>query len=338
VSTNKLFMISAIKRRYATYRYVFVGADFHSEGGAWRSIHALYKYLDGSSEAVLLADLRRGDGWKQWICSLLFAPRIVVNGMAAVERWGVLAGLALRKNVAVYLHDTAYMLDALQRDKPRVYRCLARLLRNRPVLCVSERMAELYQKRFGAINTIVVYEVTELDPEPKLDSKKVHLVMVGSLNRRKGYPLFVKTAEEAAKRGMPWHFHWIGGLGEPDLAPISSVITWWGWRASATPIVKQADAFFLTSEDDPQPLACLEALALGKRAIVYAGTGSAELVEGLPGCRVFARHDVADAIGAIRSALAEEPDLHLHREAVARHSDVGVFHRRLESVFSGADD
>jgi glycosyltransferase involved in cell wall biosynthesis len=330
-------MISKIKHRYSSYRYVLVGGDFHSEGGAWRSIHAFYKYLDGSAQPGLLVDLRRGDGWKQWISSLLFAPRIVVNGMAAVERWRVLAGLAWRKDVAVYLHDTAYMLDALRRDKPWVYRCLARLLRNRPVLCVSKSMAELYRERFGAKNTIVVYEVTELDPEPKLDPGKLHLVMVGSLNRRKGYPLFLQTAEMAADRGMPWQFHWVGGLGEADLAPVSSFITWWGWRDSAAPIVKQADVFFLTSEDDPQPLACLEALALGKRAVVYAGTGSAELVDGLPGCRVFARHHVDDAFDAIRCALAEDPEMHLHREVLARYSDVGMFHRRLELVFSGTD-
>ncbi len=73
-------MISTIKRRYAGYRYVLVGADFHSEGGAWRSIHALYRHLDGAGERALLVDLRRGDGWKQWICSVLFAPCIVVCG------------------------------------------------------------------------------------------------------------------------------------------------------------------------------------------------------------------------------------------------------------------
>jgi glycosyltransferase involved in cell wall biosynthesis len=330
-------MITAIKRRYLGYHYVLLGADFHSEGGAWRSIHAFYKHLNGMGVPVLLVDLRRGDGWKQWICCLLFSQRIVVNGMAALGRWRILAGLALRRDVVIYLHDTVYMLDALRREKPWVYRCLARLLRRRTVLCVSEKMAELYRERFGARNTVVVYEVTELEPMPVLDPARKHVVMTGSLNRRKGYPLFVQTAELAVERGLPWTFHWIGGLGEADLAPVSAAINWWGWRDSPTPIVKQADVFFLTSMDDPQPLACLEALALGKRAVVYERTGSAEIVAELPGCRVFNSYDAHNALAAIEAALDEEPELVRHRANLTQHAGVAAFRQRLNAALGFTD-
>jgi glycosyltransferase involved in cell wall biosynthesis len=325
-------MLSKIKQRYAAYQYVLVGADFHSEGGAWRSIHSFYKHLESTGISVLLVDLRRKDGWRQWICALLFSPCIIVNGMAAMSLRRVLWGLRLRRNAAVYLHDTEYMLDALQRDKPRAYHNLAWTLRDRPVLCVSEKMADLYRVRFGARQVSVVYEVTEVDSEPVLEAGKVHIVMVGSLNRRKGYPLFVETAELAAARGLSWRFHWVGGLGEADLAPVSDAISWWGWRDSATPIVKQADVFFLTSIDDPQPLACLEALALGKRAVVYAGTGSAEIIEGLQGCRVFAEHAAEIALEALMAAITVEVDCELVRARVLEIADVRAFARRLENT------
>lgn len=327
-------MLARIKNRYAGYRHVLVGADFHAEGGAWRSIHAYYKYLGEAGEPVLLVDLQRGDGWKRWFCSLLFAPRIVVNGMSAAMRWRVLLGLSLRPDAAVYLHDTGYMLDALQREKPLTYRCLARLLRNRPVLCVSDQMAHLYRERFVSRNAAVVYEVIELDPEPVLDPQKVHVVMVGSLNRRKGYPLFVATAELAASRGLPWQFHWIGGLGEADLAHVSNSITWWGWRNSAASIVKQADIFFLASVDDPQPLACLEALALGKRVVAYSGTGSSEVILGLQGCRIFDEHTVDLAFTALSEALEEQPDVEAIKAAVTKFAGVGEFSKRIQSVFA----
>jgi glycosyltransferase involved in cell wall biosynthesis len=327
-------MISKIKRRYAGYRYVLVGADFHSEGGAWRSIHAFYKHLDGVREPVLLVDLRRGDGWKQWICSVLFAPCIVVNGMAAVARWRVLAGLTLRKDAAIYLHDTDYMLDGLQREKPLVYRCLARLLRERPVLCVSERMAALYRERFGASNTTVVFEVTELEPAPLLEAGRRHIVMAGSLNRRKGYSLFVRTSELAAERGLPWTFHWVGGLGEADLAPVSDAIRWWGWRDSVSPVLEKADLFFLSSVDDPQPLACLEALALGKRAVVYQGTGSAEVVDGLAGCRVFVKHEAESALEALEAAMGENVDTATMQARLSAVADVKAFGWRMAEVFN----
>jgi glycosyltransferase involved in cell wall biosynthesis len=313
-------MISTIKRRYAGYRYVLVGADFHSEGGAWRSMHAFYKHLDGVRESVLLVDLRRGDGWKQWICALLFSPKIIVNGMASVERWQMLLGMLFRKDAAIYLHDTEYMLDVLQQQKA--------------VLCVSERMADLYRNRFGARHTEVVYELTELEPDPVLELGRRHIVMAGSLNRRKGYPLFVETAELAAERGLPWTFHWVGGLGESDLAPISPAIRWWGWRDSTSLILKQADVFFLSSVDDPQPLACLEALALGKRVVVYAGTGSAEIVEGLSGCQVFSNHDAESAFNALEAVLGENVDTAAMQARLSAVADVKAFEQRMAEVFN----
>lgn len=327
-------MISAIKRRYANYSYVLVGADFYSEGGAWRSIHAFYRHFDKAGESLLLLDLKRADGWKQWICALLFSPRIIVNGMAAMERWSVLVGLAWRKDAAVYLHDTESTLDALQQHKPWVYHCLARLLRDRPVLCVSEQMAALYRERFGTMQTTVIYEVTELEPEPKLEPNKIHLVMVGSLNRRKGYSLFLEAAKLASARGLAWQFHWVGGLGEADLLPISKLITWWGWQNSATPILKQADVFFLSSVDDPQPLACLEALALSKRAVVYSGTGSAEIVDGLRGCKVFTKHEAECALEALQSALTEQVDPAAMRSRLKEIADVKMFQRRIDAIFN----
>lgn len=323
-----------LKKRYKEYGLVLVGADFYSEGGAWRSIHSLYRYLEARCESVLLIDLRRGDGLRQWMCALLFSPRIVVNGMAALVRWSVIIGLFLRTDIAIYLHDTEYALDDLQRNFPLKYRLLRHLLKKGTVLCVSEKMSALYQTRFGSQRTSVVYEVTETNPEPVLEEGLVHIVMTGSLNRRKGYPLFVETAELAKRRGLQWQFHWVGGLGEVDLAPVSSSIKWWGWRESAAPIVSQADAFFLSSLDDPQPLACLEAMALGRRAVVYAATGSSEVVKGLQGFRVFARYDPECALDALQEALSESVEKGTVLERLSAVAGVSQFANRIEESFS----
>ena len=78
--------------------------------------------------------------------------------------------------------------------------------------------------------------------------------------------------------------------------------------------------------------------ALGTRAVVYAKTGSSEVVSGLPGCRVFAEHEAGSAIEALENALREEPQRHLYREVLSRYSDVEAFHRRLESVFQSRDN
>jgi len=333
---NKEDMFKQLRRRFSAYRYVFVGADFHSEGGAWLSIYSFYRELNAAGEPVLLADLRRDDGLRRWVCALLFSPRIIVNGMAAVERWTILAGLALRKDAVIYLHDTNYMLDSLQRQKPLLYRTLSLLLRRRTVLCVSEQMAELYRKRFNVQRAVVVYELTELNPSPVFAPDKVHILMVGTINRRKGYPLFVRTAELAAKEGLAWEFHWVGALGESDLAPVSDAITWWGWRDDVGSMIGKADVFFLTSVDDPQPLACLEALALGHRVVVFRGTGSAEVVEGLRGCGVYELHDAESALGALKRALDSEPDRESYLRKLERIASLDAFRSNLDSAFEAA--
>lgn len=330
-------MFGALKKRFSEYQLVIVGGDFNSEGGAWRSIYSLYQHLDSQRAPVLLVDLRRRDGWRRWICAIFFSPKIVVNGMSAVSKWRVLLGLFIRRDVAIYLHDTQYMLDAFQNGHPFAYRVLSQLLRKRTVMCVSAGMAQLYQDRFGTRNTKVVYEVIDLEPEPVLDPGRKHIVMVGSLDRRKGYPLFADVAEKAAKQGLQWEFHWVGGLGEGDLAPVSQAITWWGRKASPNPILRQADVFFLSSIDDPQPLACLEAASLSCRCVVFRQTGSSEVVGQLPGCRVFDEYEVDAVIRSLRSALDEEVDAGRMRERLAELVSVEAFQRRLQGVFSDRD-
>jgi len=321
--------------RYRTYHYVIVGADFHSEGGAWKSIYHFFRHREQSGDRCLLVDLRRGDGLRQWFAALCFSPRVLVNGMAALTRWSILIPMLLRRDIAIYLHDTEYVLDALKGHHPWRYRLLARLLRSRRVLCVSQQMADLYQRRFGSLRTIVVYEVTELDPRPTLTPGLMHIMMVGTLNRRKGFPLFLKVAELAAARGLPWQFHWVGGLGEADLGDVPPIVKWWGWRESAASLVEQADLFFLSSVDDPQPLSCLEALALGKRAVVYAGTGSAEFIKRQPGCRVFPEYSPIAAVDALVAALAEKPDPLALLSMLANHGSVASFSAKLETAWNG---
>ncbi|NJM37797.1 MAG: glycosyltransferase [Akkermansiaceae bacterium] len=319
--------------RYRNYSYVIVGGDFHSEGGAWRSIYRFYKQQEEAGESCLLVDLRRGDGLRQWLMALLYSPRVIVNALAALSRWSVLIPLLFRKDVALYLHDTEHSLDAFQRGNPWRYKLLAHLLKTHHVLCVSESMASLYRHRFGTTRTTVVYEVVDVEPRPRLNPERTHIIMVGTLNRRKGYPLFCDVAKLAKERNLPWQFHWVGGLGESDLAPVDSAMTWWGWRDSAGPILEQCDVLFLSSEDDPQPLACLEALALGKRAVGFAATGSSEILSQLSGCRVFQHFTPESALTALQEALAESVDPEAHAKILRSHCSSDAMEQRFAKIW-----
>jgi glycosyltransferase involved in cell wall biosynthesis len=91
---------------------------------------------------------------------------------------------------------------------------------------------------------------------------------------------------------------------------------------------------FLSSIDDPQPLACLEALALGKRVVAYSGTGTAEIVENIPGCRVFSKYEAPSAIDAINSALHDQEDLVAIRSRLNEIAGIDSFAHRIDMAFS----
>jgi len=97
-------------------------------------------------------------------------------------------------------------------------------------------------------------------------------------------------------------------LASRSLGELSPHVRWWGWQDAPLEFVRRADAFFLSSVDDPLPLGCLEAMMLGKRCVVYRQTGVAELIDQVGGCAVFEEYSANAAFGALERSLAEPPD------------------------------
>lgn len=317
---------------YRSRRLVLVGDDFHSEGGAWRSIHRYFRHAEAQGDAVMLIDRRRRGTFRQLLCAVLFSPKILVNGLGMFYRWeGVLACL-LRRDALVYLHDTAYMLGVFARQHPWKYRLFRRILRRNPVLCVSESMQAYYRQEFGADRTHVVREAVALPEPPDFDANRRHIVMVGSMDERKGAPLFSAVAAMAAAKHFPWRFHWVGGLASQSLGEPSQHVCWWGWQDAPLEFTRRADVFFLSSLDDPLPLACLEAIALGKRCVAYRKTGIAGMIDGIRGCAVLENHTADDALRALEKVLAETPDSERLARLVRENLSVPAFAARLDRI------
>jgi glycosyltransferase involved in cell wall biosynthesis len=130
--------------------------------------------------------------------------------------------------------------------------------------------------------------------------------MVGSINERKGVELFSKVADLAAESHPNWQFHWIGSKATMGELYQSPKVTWHGWQWNPRDIVQQCDLFFLSSIDDPCPLAALEALHMGKRCVAYKKTGTAELIENLQGCSVYHEYEPRAALKALTTAATAE--------------------------------
>jgi glycosyltransferase involved in cell wall biosynthesis len=324
------FLMFSIRRYYNSLKLVVMGSDFFSQGGAWRSIYLYTRYEEARGEAMHLLDLRGPRNLRQFVAAALFAPRILVNGLGSFAMVRVLLLCLIRRDVIVYLHETAYFLDRFAQLSPLRHGLLARILKRNPILCVSQQAAALYRARYGAVRTHVVYECPGGEEPPVFEAGRTHLVMVGSMDERKGIELFSKVADLAATNCPDWQFHWVGGMATRSKLYQSNTVKWHGWQWHPRDFIRQANLFFLSSLDDPCPLGALEALALGKRCVAYSKTGTAELIEGIDGCAVFNDYTPDSALVALEKAMKIPLDPVRLRQ-IGDSLGIESFSNRLES-------
>lgn len=321
-------------KRYSQSRVTILASSLFSEGGDWRSIYFFAKHLEAQGDAVAMVHVGGKRGFRQMCGAAVYAPRLLVNGLGTLVRWPVLLICLLRKDIRIYLHETGYVLDQFQGQAPLRYRILARILGRNPILCVTKQAEAHYRERFGSTCTHVVYECPGDVEPPALDPDKTHIVMVGSINERKGVELFSRVADLAAEAHPDWQFHWIGGKATMKDLYQSPKVTWHGWQWNPRDIVRQCDLFFLSSIDDPCPLAALEALHMGKRCVAYKNTGTAELIEGVPGCAVYTEFDPDAARVVLSSAInANSFSPKALRDAVAEVSNPTAFTSSVLNAF-----
>lgn len=317
---------------YSSRKLVLIGYDFHSEGGAWRSIYRYFRHAEALGQTVMLIDRLKQGTFRQLLAALLFSPRILFNGLGTFHRWEGIISCLLRKDILIYLHDTAYMIEAFSGQHPLKYRLFGHILRRNTILCVSAQMQEYYRKEFGVSRSQVVREAVALPTSPTFEQGFRHIVMVGSIDERKGTKLFSEVADQAAHQGLPWKFHWVGALASQSMGHLSKRIHWWGWQDIPSAFIREADLFFLSSMDDPLPLACLEAMALGKRCVVYRKTGIAEMLAGIRGCAVYEEHTVVAAMAALQHVLAEEPDSASLARLIQENASVTALVSKIEQI------
>lgn len=240
------------------------------------------------------------------------AKRTIINSIASL-RWRVVREHLEQDQtgVALYLHETAWAMEKFKSLCPEGYATLRRVAPDLHMLAVSEGQKKYFQKEHGARRVTVIRNVTQnanLDPAqvrqgPAEDPHPL-IIMVGTIQARKGVELFSLVADMAKEHGKPWRFQWIGHeIG--DRLYQSDNVDWAGvlkGEALAS-AYKQASLFFLPSMDDPFPLASLEAMSYGVNAVCYREVGTAEIIGGLPGSASFDYYSAEHAFSAIEKAL-----------------------------------
>jgi glycosyltransferase involved in cell wall biosynthesis len=145
-------------------------------------------------------------------------------------------------------------------------------------------------------------------------------VACGQLHARKGPDLFVAVCREVIARAGPRkvNFLWVGGnkaspeyanaVGAGKRSGLGGCIHFVGHRTDYLEYIAAADAFVMTSREDPFPLVVLESAALGKPVICFDDAGGApEFVRNDAGISVPFEDVNAMALACIK--LLDSPSL-----------------------------
>ncbi|GIG67606.1 glycosyltransferase family 4 protein [Phytomonospora endophytica] len=288
---------------------------------AFSSVEGVLAAIEGC-EQVLINSL--AFFWRNWL------------GSRVAE-----ALLEARVPTAVYVHETEYVFNHEAATRGVRHERLLELLPRLRVLCVSRAQADFYRK-LGARNPVVVYNTVPLDDRPPRARAAVgerpRIVMVGTVQDRKGVDLFSRVAERAA--GLPWDFAWYGHRGGVSGSALESPrVDWRGAmpRRRVRAELARADVLFLSSVDDPMPLAVIEAVQQRLRIVTYDRVGSKEILEGVGGYRGFGEYTPGAALDAIAAVLADDVDEDAYGEVEELFAPAR-FAERMSTALSLAHD
>ena len=140
---------------------------------------------------------------------------------------------------------------------------------------------------------------------------------MGYADLRKGFDLFLQAWRAVQHAPVPVHFAWAGGIDgaiesylAPEIAAAEATgrFRYLGQRADPGDILAAADAFLLTSREDPLPSVALEAMSAGTPVIAFEETGGiGEVIAQLQGGACVPLGDAAAMAQAMLAAAAAGP-------------------------------
>lgn len=243
---------------------------------------------------------------------------VFVNSVASGR---ALKLLPVRLPAVAFIHELPKMLDR-NRKSLRVIlrRCTAIIGGSR---AVSEALRDMFGADEGKLST--AHAFIEGDPVPVgAEGRRIaraalgigeHEMLVcgcGVLHWRKSPGVFIGVAERVLRAaGRPVRFIWIGGGPDQPLcerrirrAGIGASVRITGFEPDVNRVLRAADLFLLPSEEDPFPLAALQAALAGAPIVCFENAGGMpELVA--RGCgRVVPFGDEAAMAEAVLAYLA----------------------------------
>lgn len=315
--------------------------ETNSLTGHYRSALAYLDEIRREGLTGRLVVLQRRDPTQQRAINLPRDGAVIINSIASFE-WKAVRDYcaAPPPNAWLFLHETQWVFERFESARPDLAPVVADAIRRMPVLAVSDAQAAFFRERFGAQKLAVVRELSDT---ANLDLRRLvrtssadgaqTVLMVGSVQARKGVDLFSQVADLAARQGLPWRFRWVG-RGSPDGLYLSPNVDWAGAKTGddLAAAYLGASAFLLSSLDDPFPLSAIEAMSYGLRTIAFRGTGTAEVMPSLAGCEVYETHQAQEAFAALRRALSTQADAEAIHARARPFIDPALFARAVNGA------
>ena len=255
------------------------------------------------------------------------APDLIYLNSTASAR--TLSLLPTSLPVITHAHEMTFTLGSLKRSSPWAVQQMRERSHRFVAASVPVRSALIDTIGVDPARVVVCHEAIPVDDEPVpeaaveqarrelgLSPDAAVVGSMGALNWRKGPDLFVQVAKRTIDRlgDRAIDFVWLGpepsgdGTAEQvrhDLARagLSDRVRFIGPRADPRPVMALFDVFVLTSREDPFPLACLEAAALGKPVICFDAGGMSEFLE--PGERLVLPYLDVEAMSSRIAGLLE---------------------------------
>ncbi len=262
---------------------------------------------------------------------------VFINGLKSFIQDHRLSSIGIEKSGwFIYLHECKVIYtNKILNLNPTLHTKLLKLFPNQTLLTVSEQQSQFYATTFNIesnkIKTVYNFiKPTEAKPLAKntrekisqmiqyndqlkqyetlaFDSEKIHIIMVGSCQPRKGVSFFSRVADEAHRLHKPWQFHWVGiPKNIPQNLYFSQHVNWISRKTSEEVqlLLKKVNLFFLSSISESFPLTICEALFAQIPCVAYKnGIGAYYELHRFDEVVLFPYYAVDQAIEAIEQAI-----------------------------------
>ncbi|MDM8119940.1 glycosyltransferase family 4 protein [Succinatimonas hippei] len=244
---------------------------------------------------------------------------IVINSVAAFFRYSTLLDfiktLSKKKYIYIYVHESSMMFEhALKSKKMEINtKKFIAFAKNLFFLFVSNKQKDEL-KKFNIINGVVVYNCISqyVQVNCNISHKELfknpnykRILMIGSIQPRKGVDLFVKTSRLSKSIGNKYKFIWIGSITKDWNEPLPYDVDWLGKLSKEQTLfcIQQCDVVFISSLEESFSLVAAEAALFNKKVVCYSQLGITELFDDTIGFYTFNEYTESAALSAIEKAI-----------------------------------